>query len=139
MAVILSFRRHLKRTRLFSLLRRALAGDAAHSGEPERTRQTDAKVADISDRRRLTRIRLGLNTRIRRGDGTVIDVRCEDANDQAFAICTDAPFAMGEFVTLTLGSRRPGPSFLAQVIWCERGRVGFQCIASADLPAASNM
>src|SRR3954447_1205671 len=86
----------------------------------------------VPNRRRTTRISLGVNAHIVQSDGSVVAARCVDANDEAFSVYTEAPFQTGELVKLALGPTGRGPTFIAQVVWYREGRVGLRCNASAD-------
>ena len=86
----------------------------------------------VPNRRRMTRLPVGLVAEIRRSDGTVIAARCVDANDETFSVHTETPFRVGESVSLTLGSSGRGPSFIAHVVWRRDACVGLRCTASTE-------
>jgi len=92
--------------------------------------RSSAHQAGIPNRRRLTRIEVGVPAHIVRSNGSVLAARCLDANDEAFSVYTDAPFRTGELVKLTLGPTGRAPRFIAQVVWCRDGRIGLRCNAS---------
>jgi PilZ domain len=81
------------------------------------------------DRRRLERTSLGLALRIERGDGSTVAGTCVDASDEAFAITTEVPLGVGEFVRLKIGRRQR--SFVAQVVWQKDERFGLRCLPAA--------
>lgn len=82
------------------------------------------------DQRRLERISLGLALRIERGDGSTVNGTCVDASDEVFAITSEEPLSVGEFVRLHIGQRRR-PSFVAHVMWQKDERYGLRCLPNA--------